>query len=254
MDNPWFPQILDQERTDCFNNEPDQYDHIWNGGYQAILKGAYYAKQLSVAKHEGRITRLHEDPYFTRQVFCDIGGTGKQSDAFTMWVAQWVQREILVLNYYEAVGQDFAAHLAWLREEGYGEGDTKIWLPHDGATNDKVHRVSYQSAFMGAGYKVQVVPNQGTGAAMQRIKEGRKLFPLMYFDQEKCAGGLDALAWYHEKIDEVRQIGLGPDHDWASHGADGFGLMCVAYQAPRPHNMGRPEVVTSMNRGQRHGR
>jgi len=25
---------------------------------------------------------------------------------------------------------------------------------------------------------------------------------------------------------------LGPAHDWASHGADAFGLMCVAYEEP----------------------
>ena len=44
--------------------------------------------------------------------------------------------------------------------------------------------------------------------------------------------GLDALGWYHEKHDEARNIGLGPQHDWASHGADAFGMMCVAYEAP----------------------
>lgn len=27
-------------------------------------------------------------------------------------------------------------------------------------------------------------------------------------------------------------MGLGPSHDWSSHGADAFGLMCVAYEAP----------------------
>jgi phage terminase large subunit len=43
---------------------------------------------------------------------------------------------------------------------------------------------------------------------------------------------LEALGWYHEKKDEIRGIGLGPDHDWSSHGADAFGLMCVAYEDP----------------------
>jgi phage terminase large subunit len=40
------------------------------------------------------------------------------------------------------------------------------------------------------------------------------------------------MGWYHEKRDEARNIGLGPEHDWASHGADAFGLMCVAYEEP----------------------
>ena len=39
--------------------------------------------------------------------------------------------------------------------------------------------------------------------------------------------------WYHENIDPSRGIGLGPEHDWSSHAADAFGMMCVAYEAPR---------------------
>jgi phage terminase large subunit len=67
---------------------------------------------------------------------------------------------------------------------------------------------------------------------MKRIEEARRLFPVMWFDEEGCKGGLDALGWYHEKKDEVRNIGLGPDHDWSSHGADAFGLGCVAHEPP----------------------
>ena len=40
-------------------------------------------------------------------------------------------------------------------------------------------------------------------------------------------GGLEALGWYHEKKDDERGIGLGPEHDWSSHGADAFGLGCI---------------------------
>ena len=36
------------------------------------------------------------------------------------------------------------------------------------------------------------------------------------------------MGWYHEKRDEKRTIGLGPNHDWSSHGADAFGLIAVA--------------------------
>ena len=43
-------------------------------------------------------------------------------------------------------------------------------------------------------------------------------------------GGRMALGWYHEKRDEKRNIGLGPKHDWSSHGADAFGLMAVDYE------------------------
>jgi phage terminase large subunit len=68
----------------------------------------------------------------------------------------------------------------------------------------------------------------------------------MWFDKVKCEGGLEALKWYHEKYDDVRAIGMGPNHDWSSHAADSFGLMAVAYEAPRPYNMGKPKVNSSM--------
>ena len=241
QDNRWFPNILDMERLDCLNLEPDQYEHVWNGGYVGIRKGAYFARQLTVAKDEGRIGRVSADPYLPVVVYCDIGGTGKKSDAFTMWVVQFVAREIRVLNYYEAVGQEFKDHLVWLRDEGYDTHEASICLPHDGATKDKVHRVSYQSAFTGAGYRVKVVPNQGTGAATERIREARKLFPMMYFNKETCEAGIEALSNYAEKWDDVRNIGLGPNHNWASHGADSFGMMAIAYEPPRPGGFKKPK-------------
>ena len=245
QDNPWFPDVLEQERLDCINMEPEQYEHIWNGDYVGILKGAYYARQMAIAKKEGRIGKVSADPYVTRRVFVDIGGTGAKSDAFSMWVVQFVSREIRVLNYYEAQGQELGDHLGWLRNNQCSPDEASVWLPHDGATNDKVYRVSYESAFRGAGYRVKVIPNQGVGAANKRIAEVRKLFPQMWFDKRKCAAGIDALSWYHEKIDEIRQVGLGPEHDWASHGADAFGYMCVAYEPPRP-NAYKPTVKRAM--------
>lgn len=139
-------------------------------------------------------------------------------------------REIRVLDYYEAVGQPLATHVNWLRAEGYGQAE--IILPHDGSTNDKVYDVSYESALRQAGFSVTVVPNRGKGAAMQRVEAARRLFPAIWFNAATTTAGLDALGWYHEKKDENRNIGLGPNHDWSSHGADAFGLMCVVYKAP----------------------
>ena len=68
---------------------------------------------------------------------------------------------------------------------------------------------------------------------MKRVEAGRRLFPSIWFNAEPCSPGLDALGWYQEKHDEARNIELGPEHDWASRGADAFELMCVAYEEPK---------------------
>lgn len=232
-DNPWFTAELEQERQDCLRMQPDQYDHIWEGGYLSIAEGAYFAKHLADAKSEGRIGRVSADPLMTIRLFADIGGTGAKADAFSLWAAQFIGREVRVLNYYEAVGQDLATHLNWMRSKGYGPDRAQIWLPHDGATQDKVFSVSYESALRQAGYGVTVVPNQGKGAAAARIEAVRRLFPSIWFNADTTEGGREALGWYHEKKDDQRNIGLGPEHDWSSHGADAFGLMAVAYEEPK---------------------
>jgi phage terminase large subunit len=66
-----------------------------------------------------------------------------------------------------------------------------------------------------------------------RIEAARRLFPSIWFNEDTTEAGRDAIGAYHEKRDDARNIGLGPNHDWSSHGADAFGLMCVAYEQPR---------------------
>jgi len=230
-DNPWFPSVLDQERRDCLRDNPDQYDHIWEGGYAGVIDGAYFAKCIAQAKSQGRIGNVSADPLMTYRAIFDIGGTGAKADAVAIWIAQFIGREIRVLNYYEAIGQPLATHVNWLRDNGYG--NALCILPHDGTTHDKVYDVSYESALQQAQFETLVIPNQGKGAAAMRVEAARRLFPSIWFNQATTQGGIDALGWYHERKDEVRNIGLGPEHDWSSHGADAFGLMCVAYEAPQ---------------------
>jgi phage terminase large subunit len=226
-DNPFFPRVLEQERLDCLRLQPDQYNHIWEGGYATVLVGAYYAKHIADARSDGRIGHVSPDPLLPIKLFIDIGGTGAKSDAFVIWAAQFVGREVRVLDYYETVGQPMSSHLGWLRERSYTPRDAEVYLPHDGRQMDKVFAVSYESSFRDAGYGVTVVPNQGAGAASARIESGRRMFPSCRFHELRTAPGLEAIGWYHEKQDEARNIGLGPEHDWASHGADAFGLMCI---------------------------
>ena len=232
-DNEWFPAELEQERLDCLRMQPEQYDHIWEGGYVTVADGAYYAKHLADAKADGRITDLNPDPLLTVRLFVDIGGTGAKADAFVIWAAQFAGPKIKVLNYYETVGQELGDHLAWLRSQGYGPDRAQFFLPHDARQNDKLVRASYETALRDAGYSVTIVGDTQKGAKAFRIEATRRLFPNIWFDEKKTEAGRAALGWYHEKKDEERNVGLGPEHDWSSHGADAFGLMCVAHEEPK---------------------
>lgn len=232
-DNPWFPPVLEAERLHDKHRYPDRYDHIWEGGYVKVFEGAYFAEVLATARREHRIGRLPADPMLQKRAFFDIGGAGASADAMAIWVAQWVEHEIWVLDYIEGQGQVLGYYAEELRRRGHG--DALVYLPHDGVNANNITGKRYEDHWRDAGFDVTVVKNQGKGAAMMRVEAVRRLFPRICFDEPACAAGLDALGAYHERRDEERGVGLGPEHNWASNGADAFGLMCIAYEQPQRH-------------------
>lgn len=229
-DNPWFPSVLEEERKRDFVNDPDGYGHTWEGDYVTVMAGAYFAKVLREAKEHGRICRVSPDPLLPIWSFHDIGGAGAKADAYAIWIVQFVGREIRVLDYYEARGQVLAEHAAWLRQKW---PKAKVRLPHDGANTNNVTGKRYQDHWQDAGFDASTRENAGTGAAAQRIEAVRRLFPQMWFNEATTDAGRAALGWYHARIDEERGTDLGPEHDWASHAADAFGLMALEYEEPR---------------------
>lgn len=226
-DNPWFPGVLEMERQSDLERRAEIYSYIWDGDFLVTHSGAYFAKGLQEAKDQGRIGVVGPDKLMTLRAYWDIGGTGAKADACAIWLAQFVGKEVRVLGYYEARGQELAVHVQWLRDNGMDNAE--MVLPHDGASNDKVFAVSYDSSLRAAGFKTRVIKNMGAGAANKRIEAVRRAMPQVWFNEETTEAGRDALGAYHPKRDETRGIDLGPEHDWASHGADAFGLMAVDY-------------------------
>lgn len=230
-DNPWFPSVLEQERKLDLSLYPDRYQHIWEGDYIRAFEGAYFAQMLSEAKSHGRIGRVSADPLLPIRAFHDIGGSGGVADAYTIWVVQWVGQEIRILDYYEQVGQVLAFHVNWMRERGYEKAIN--YLPHDGVNENNITGKKYEDHWREAGFNVEPpVRNQGKGAAMMRIEAIRRLGPQMWWNELTTEPGRDAIGFYHERKDDVRNVGLGPEHDWSSHAADALGLMAICWEAP----------------------
>ncbi|MET4388066.1 phage terminase large subunit [Bradyrhizobium sp. F1.4.3] len=230
-DNPWFPDVLEEERLLDQKLYPERYDHIWEGEYARAFEGAYFAALLSEARAQGRIGKVAADPLLPLRAFIDIGGAGAAADAFTIWIAQWVGSEIRVLDYYESVGQVLAFHVNWLRSRGYDSAI--LYLPHDGIAANNITGKRYEDHLREAGFTVEPpVKNQGPGAAMMRIEALRRLGPQLWFNEDATEPGREALGFYHERKDQTRNIGFGPEHDWSSHAADALGLMAICYEQP----------------------
>ncbi len=139
---------------------------------------------------------------------------GLTSQCLTLVMPAYNEQSTILESVERVLAQSFVAELIIVNDAST-DGTTQLI---EQLTDPRVHVLTHET-------------NQGKGAAMQRVNAARKLFPSMWFS-EKCQAGLDALGWYHEKKDEKRDIGLGPNHDWSSHGADAFGLAAVAYEPP----------------------
>ena len=157
-------------------------------------------------------------------------GPAPRQMRLAIWIVQFVGREIRVLDYIEGVGQVLGYYAAELRKRGY-QGAV-CFLPHDGVNRNPISGKRYADHLSDAGFDVSTIPNQGPGAAAMRIEAVRRALPRCWFNERTTEPGRDALGYYHERKDEGRNVGLGPEHDWSSHAADAFGLMAVVYEEP----------------------
>jgi phage terminase large subunit len=232
-DNPWFPEVLQEERRLDLQMYPERYQHIWEGAYATAAEGAYFARHLEQARREGRIGHVALDPVLAVKAFVDIGGAGHTSDAMAFWICQFVGREIRLVDYIEGVGQPLSYYAHELRRRGWQ--DVVIHLPHDGVAHNNITGKRYVDHWREAGFECATpIRNTGAGAAMMRVEAARRIFARCWFNDKATEAGRDALGYYHERRDANRTVGLGPEHDWSSNAADAFGYMAISYEEPPP--------------------
>lgn len=246
-DNPYFPKRLNRVRQRFKRDNPEDYNWIWEGKYRTHYAGAYYSKHLLAAEQQRRIGVFDLEPLMGVRTYHDLAGSSDRADNYVIWVCQFVDQQIRVLAHYETAGQSPQFHIQWLRSWCMDNGVKRchIGLPHDG-TQVQIDQ-SWQNIWRRAGdedVKFDVpepIRSGGRGAAMDRVRAAQMHFHRVRFNDETTQSGRLALAAYHEKrSQDERNVGLGPEHDWASHTADAFGLMCVDY-AERKGKVPLPE-------------
>ena len=78
------------------------------------------------------------------------------------------------------------------------------------------------------------------------VEAARRVFPRCWFNEKTTEAGRDALGYYHERQDEKRNVGLGPEHDWSSHTANAFGY--ILHERARQGNAGYYQSLERLNR------
>lgn len=222
-DNPFFNDTLRRQMESSKVKNYDDYLHIWEGECIMVLEGAVYAKELRLARAQGRICAVPYDPQFPVHAIFDLG----RSDMTAIWLRQSVAFEHRMLQYYQNSMEDLDHYFDVLdalrdrtgRRYYYG----MFWLPHDAKAKRLGTKKSvfeqFQTRYGPA--RVRLVPRLSIADG---INAGRQAFRTTYFDAELCADGVQALSHYRYGIvDEAHgTLTREPIHDWASHGADAY--------------------------------
>lgn len=212
-ENPWFPEVLRIEKDALKEKDPDAYLNIWEGHCRVTLEGAIYAKELRQATEQGRITRVPYDETAPVHTFWDLGW----SDCTSIWFAQKVGFDYRIIDFYQNRLHKLPHYLKVLQDRGYVYGND--YLPHD-ADNEMLAAKSIKKQMEAASRKVIVLPR--IRDLQLGINATRSIFSRCYFDEVKCADGLQSLRHYRYEVDEHGQWGRNPLHDENSHGADAF--------------------------------
>lgn len=221
-DNPWFPDVLEQERLEDKKKRPDVYEHVWEGGFMIYTEGSYYTEEMRKAKHEGRISKV---PYErAKQVITawDLG----IGDSTAIWFAQYVGQEIRLIDYYEGSGVGLDHYARMLQDKGYVY-DRHV-LPHDVKVRELGTGKSRIETLSSLGINdVDIAPKLMVDDGIQAV---RSMLERCWFDEKKCERGIDSLINYQREYDDNGQTWRQrPKHDWSSHGADAFRYLAVGY-------------------------
>lgn len=228
QDNPWLPAEMRDEMEDDRARDPEQAAHIWDGAYEIISEGAYYAALLATAENEGRIGDFAYDPTLPVNTAWDIG----VDDYTAIWFFQENGQQVRFIDYFETSGEGVELIVQQALPElvpvQQRQSDRAVhyrygrhYLPHDvrvrewGAGRSRI--VTLQE------FGVKPINVGVANGPSERINASRALLPQCYFNKAATAVGIKRLRGYARRFNRTMETYSGPSHDENSHGADAFG-------------------------------
>lgn len=219
--------IISQEELDDARRSmtADQYAQEYECSFEAAIQGAIYGVWMREALEQGRIKDVPYDPKIPVHTSWDLGF----DDSTAIWFWQITFGEIRLIDYYEASGHGVPHYTDLLQSKGYNYG--RHWVPHD-AANELMAAGgrSIVNQMWDAGVKASIIP---ATSQQNSIEATRMTLPRCWFDETKCAQGIEALRQYQFEFDEDKKTFKSkPRHDWASHGSDAFEIIAQVWRNP----------------------
>lgn len=201
---------------------PEQYEQEFECSFEAAIAGAYYGKEMAAAEREGRITLVRPAEGIPVNRSWDLG----IGDNMALWFWQALPGEIRIVDHYENNSQPLSHYVKVAEAKGYEPGDD--WLPHDAKVRSLETGRTRVETLQSLGCTPKLIPMH---TVMDGINAVRVLLPICWFDRERTGQGVEALRQYRPDYDEkLKTFKDAPRHDWASHSADAFRGIAMAYR------------------------
>jgi len=235
-DNPWFPEVLNNEREKAQRSMlTEDYEHIWEGKARRVAAGAIYRHEVEALYKDNRAANVPYDPRLPVHTVWDLGW----NDAMSIALVQVGPQDVRIIDYIEESHRTLDYYVNELEKRPYRWGTD--YLPHDGATKDFKTGKSTETHLKGMGRKkVKVLAALGVE---EGIKAARMMFPRTYFDKNKTARLLECLKRYQRLVNTRTNEPMGPLHDEYSHGADCFRYVAMSAEDMWTANRERPVVA-----------
>ena len=231
QDNPWFPDVLEDERQHSLKTNPD-YANIWEGDCKAAVDGAIYSNEIREAQEGNRITTVPYDPMLKVHVVFDLGF----NDSMSIVLCQRGVSDIRIIGYIEDNHRTLDSFSSELKNLNYNWG--KMFLPHDGKTKDYKYGLSAEDIMKKQGWDVRIVP---IASIESGIKLARMHFHKCYFDKS-ASRLLECLKNYKRSINSATNEPGAPLHDEYSHGADAFRYMATSVDQMKNESWGGEKI------------
>jgi hypothetical protein len=161
-----------------------------------------------------------------------------------IWFSQSLRSgEVRLVDYYEASGEGFPHYVSILKDKGYVYG--KHYPPHDIAVRELGTGKSRKEVAKSLGLTFEE-PMPALDLA-DGINAARLLLAQCWFDEAKCAKGIECLRQYRKAFNSrLNEFTGTPVHNVFSHGADAFRGLAVRHKLPkdaRAPTPPRPQTV-----------
>jgi hypothetical protein len=232
----WYTLKRAQQHEDMWSEFPSTADEA----FKSSVEGSIFGRQMDAAEIEGRVGDYPAWPGIPVSTSWDIG----VRDYTSCFFFQVKPGKIRVLGYYQNVNEGIPHYAAYCQRLFERKGWIKgvDLMPHDAKVREWGSSRSRIEQLVDAGFKPIVAQQLDLHDGINAV---RAVLPICEFNEPDTREARRILRSYRWDWDDIRgawKTGK-PRHDEASHGADAFRVLAVAWRDIPPTVASTPSRI-----------